>query len=522
MLLGISAAIMSKKVKATRTINPLHFEDLEPHRFEDLVRRLLYGFRDWSNIEATGRGGSDEGFDVRAWERDESLTNVGDEGEEGVRSVDGRLWQIQGKREKSITPTKMRSIIREGVDAKQPPHGYILAAATNITKKTYDVFRQELKRTGVRELYFWGKDYLDDQLALPQNDEILFTFFGISLSPRRRSRVSDIRFALNNKNKIQKLLFGSDSVRADIKPMAFFVRDINDTQYPDSAHYPDFDKHSRWFKRDAVHLGPHGLVFTIREGYAYLDRRNRAWDFTWAVDLTERNLNRHLEEDPKRKDAEKKLERFWRRLPLEHQAKLTAFGFLPFEDMLIIDDKGDSEYLQPHIFADFGPEGPFEYVFHNLRQGRELIHEKDFHEYSRKAMFPSVYPDYIKGAKHSLTSFDLPQPVAHQLRRLSSGAGTLYVFDNRMPGVSVGDIIASPPQDRQGFESHVEITHIRQFTVDEFLKEHETDAAFWQSRLKESAGRDIQGTDRFTVVEVFSVFLSPHGDPPQYFGRNDD
>ena len=89
---------MPQKVKATKTLNPLHFEDLEPHRFEDLVRRLLYRFRDWRDIEATGRAGSDEGFDIRAWEKIESITNVSEEGEEGVHRSEGNLWQIQGKR----------------------------------------------------------------------------------------------------------------------------------------------------------------------------------------------------------------------------------------------------------------------------------------------------------------------------------------------------------------------------------------------------------------------------------------
>jgi hypothetical protein len=37
---------------------PLHFEDLEPHRFEDLVRRLIYDFRPWRQLEATGRSGA--------------------------------------------------------------------------------------------------------------------------------------------------------------------------------------------------------------------------------------------------------------------------------------------------------------------------------------------------------------------------------------------------------------------------------------------------------------------------------
>lgn len=30
----------------------IHFEDLDPHRFEDLVRELIYDFRDWQTIEA--------------------------------------------------------------------------------------------------------------------------------------------------------------------------------------------------------------------------------------------------------------------------------------------------------------------------------------------------------------------------------------------------------------------------------------------------------------------------------------
>ena len=52
----------------SRTLGPLHLEDLEPHRFEDLVRQLIYDFRDWRALEATGRSGSDDGFDARGFE----------------------------------------------------------------------------------------------------------------------------------------------------------------------------------------------------------------------------------------------------------------------------------------------------------------------------------------------------------------------------------------------------------------------------------------------------------------------
>ena len=45
----------------TRTYNPLPFTELEPKRFEDLVRQLVYDFRPWRRLEATGRSGSSTG-----------------------------------------------------------------------------------------------------------------------------------------------------------------------------------------------------------------------------------------------------------------------------------------------------------------------------------------------------------------------------------------------------------------------------------------------------------------------------
>ena len=48
-------------VTTTRTIGPLHLEDLEPHRFEDLIRQLLYDFRPWNRLEAHHHGEVGEG-----------------------------------------------------------------------------------------------------------------------------------------------------------------------------------------------------------------------------------------------------------------------------------------------------------------------------------------------------------------------------------------------------------------------------------------------------------------------------
>src|SRR5262245_34917316 len=98
---------MAKKPVPTRTTGPSHLDDLEAHRFEDLVRRLIYDFRPWRQLEATGRSGSDAGFDARGFEiqpghsiPDEAI----DEDLPEEESVEDRIWLIQCKREKSISP----------------------------------------------------------------------------------------------------------------------------------------------------------------------------------------------------------------------------------------------------------------------------------------------------------------------------------------------------------------------------------------------------------------------------------
>ncbi len=52
------------------------------------------------------------------------------------------------------------------------------------------------------EFQLWGKAELEDMLCQPKNDHILFTFFGISLVTRRRSRSTEIRKIVTNKNKL--------------------------------------------------------------------------------------------------------------------------------------------------------------------------------------------------------------------------------------------------------------------------------------------------------------------------------
>ena len=74
----------------SRTLGPLHFEDLEPKRFEDLVRQLAYDFKVWRRLEATGRAGSDDGFDARGYE----IVAVEEPTEDEIGTKSLPMWQI--------------------------------------------------------------------------------------------------------------------------------------------------------------------------------------------------------------------------------------------------------------------------------------------------------------------------------------------------------------------------------------------------------------------------------------------
>ena len=247
---------MADKPKVTRTYGPIHFEDLDPHRFEDLLRELIYDYKDWQTIEATGRSGRDAGFDIRAYEKREVTPQAEDDyadGPEVVVPVEGNLWMIQAKREKEIGPKRIADIISD-INSTNPPYGYILAAATNFSKESYDVFRDEIRKKGVMEYYLWGKAELEDMLHLPKNDRILFTFFGISLVSRRRSRSADIRSVITVKNKLFRLLGERNDFYKEV-----LLRDLKDTKYPYKDKYRDFATKPRWKKYVAFSNHPLGV-----------------------------------------------------------------------------------------------------------------------------------------------------------------------------------------------------------------------------------------------------------------------
>lgn len=414
-----------RKPHTTRTLGPLHFEDLDPKRFEGLIRELIYDFRDWQSIEATGLSGADDGIDIRAYEKTLEIAAVpndpGDEDElDKAHPMDGNMWTVQVKREKRIGPKKLGEIIEE-IDSDSPPYGYILAASTVFSKRSYDMFREALREKGVMEFYLWGRPELESMLLLPVNDRILFAFFGISLVTKARSRVSEIRSAVSNKNKLVGLI---GDVRSHFD-FEFMVRDINADEYPYRGEYSDFEERPRWVVRSAQSFEPHGLLLRYKSYPAFVDRQNRQFDFDKSVDLNQYSSEPYGIQQEQRGRIRNHARRS-QYMPRRCKGRLDCFGVLKYSDIRLIDPVGDSDYSCPHVFLDFsGRDTLYEDQYAELYAGDLLVEKDD--GWSRVEYFSTLAETTDNGAD----SIECELPDSVRKRIFQSLSPTLYADDDR-------------------------------------------------------------------------------------------
>lgn len=351
----------------TRTIGPLHFEDLDPKRFEDLVRQLAYEFKPWRRLEATGRSGSDDGFDARGYEivagndRIATLAEDGEAVDEALAfggDIDDRLWLIQCKRERSIGP---KALIKYLGDTMLNPgeklHGILFTAACDFSKKARDDFAKKCLEMGLEEWHLWGKAELEDRLFHPENDHLLFAYFGVSLTIRRRSQRAELRSRLVMKRKANRLLKGlSDS--------AMLLRSPDALEYPYIEDLDVFKKKPLWVVRRYKGMCSQGLMFCVWRHFAYLSDDGQSWDAAMAVnDAWSRSDDDPWLGEDQVNDKRHAIYEFWSKIPEANRAWLEVVGVIPFDDIIDIDEIGD-EYVQaPHVYAPFclHEKGPFKF-----------------------------------------------------------------------------------------------------------------------------------------------------------------
>jgi hypothetical protein len=389
----------------THTIGPLHFEDLEPKRFEDLVRQLVYEFKPWRRLEATGRSGSDDGFDARGYEivATQSSSSALDEEGEAIEErstldvgIDDRLWLIQCKRERAIGPKALVGYLDDTVLGQDERlHGLVFTAACDFSKKARDDFARKCREMQLEEWHLWGKAELEDRLFRPENDHLLFAYFGISLTIRRRSQRADLRTQLAMKRKANRIL-------REHSHASLLLRSPDATKYPYMGDVADFKRNPLWMVWPYRGMSHAGLQFCVKRHFAYLSDDGKSWDAAMAVN----DAKSSTYDDPwmgegSQDENRQSVHEFWSTIPEANQAWLEVVGLVPFQDILDIDELGDEYVRVPHIYAPFAPGGlgPFNAFIAEVRSINQWDRRSfNPHEITdgRIDFFPAEFREIIK------------------------------------------------------------------------------------------------------------------------------
>ena len=379
-----------------------------------------------------------------------------------------------------------------------PPYGYILAAPAHFSKAAHDKFREELRKRGVMEFYLWGAGELEDMLYQPKNDRVLFAFFGISLTTRRRSRTTEIRAAVGVKNKLRRIL-GDDPSDESV-----LLRDLQDVHYPYESEYKDFDKRPRWKKYSAVAFHPLGLIVSVARYYAYLDKPKAEWDFTEAVDNANVVQSRHWEDrDVEQQELDLAVKGFCEQFPRATRATFVDDGFVGFDEIAFIDDQGDTKYDCPHLFVDFhGDRGPFsggvEYLEINEYRDQSLEGLK------RVKIFPEEFPKPSFGKIYEDKSITVDDQTRALLKHKRDGI-TLYDAEENLSFLSPTDVIGVDNcEDTLGGPILLKITNIRLATGKQLLTACNDNPPLKQE-IERQISRKLKSRESIQVLEAIVI-----------------
>jgi hypothetical protein len=233
------------------------------------------------------------------------------------------------QREKAIGPARIEAYVDEIPKTEgETLHGVIVAAACNISKATRDRFRERCRAAGYAECYVWSRSEIEDMLFQPKNDGVLFAYFGISLTIRRRASATRLRARLATKRKLLRALGNGEYLQKRV----MFI-DPDDIHYP---YLPEVDTKREgipWKIHTVYKNHPRGIIVLVRKFQAYLHDDRVQWDIADAAP-THEFLNQNpwvsqeeLETEMKSRTDFRKLELEW---PPHNRATVTLTYLISF------------------------------------------------------------------------------------------------------------------------------------------------------------------------------------------------
>jgi len=249
-------------MKITKTTNPIHFEDLEPMRFEDLSFNLLFRQSKWQTINHLGRSGSDGGIDI--------------EGTEISSNNSLKEWIVQCKRYKSFSPGEAENVIKDLKKKYSKNNHFLLIVSCPFSKTGHDRLDLLKQKLGIEELIIWTNSNLEAELY-HNHPDLLNIYFGISIGTSFDLRLELIEKRKKFRNDLSKLLlkkFNPSKLSTGVNRFhqrKFIIRSIMDHDH--KTYQDNFGWYS-YFSVQPHDIGDFGITVNIEFDYGYLNDDN--------------------------------------------------------------------------------------------------------------------------------------------------------------------------------------------------------------------------------------------------------
>jgi len=316
------------KAIPSKTINKLHFSDLDPIRFEDFCLSLLYPLHPWEDIRHYGRVGSDGGVDIYAVEKLENDLK--------------RVWFIQCRRYKSATNAVLKKAVDDSINKlNELPEVLLIVVASDVRRKSHEYFIEYAKKKGVNTPLLWTASILEAKLYSERRD-LLFSYFGISDIQKARGREVSISRNISIKKRLHKDLLKTpkdvDWEKARNNPVYRFNYSEAIIHSIDDDSYPGLNENrsgiSGWFKLELWDFYHNGLDFVINIDEGIIDKKGN-----WATIKYNHKYD------------EKKFKKI----------KMFRIARIPFRNIVEYDTLGDEFYPGLHLYCRYADGGePYE------------------------------------------------------------------------------------------------------------------------------------------------------------------
>ncbi|MEI8202455.1 MAG: restriction endonuclease [Bacteroidota bacterium] len=311
-------------MKPTRTINRIHFSDLDPMRFEELCYDIINNQREWKNLNHVGRKGNDRGIDI-----------IG-------KDAKNDIWYFQCKRYAKITINEIKNIVDKIKSSNEKYPDYLeLFISCDISIRQLEKFKEFSNELKLKSCRIWDITSIESFLYKEEHNKLLYKYFGIQFSQRENSKANLVKQKLKIKKRIERDFINKsldiDFIKNVIRyePSCKFTIGELIIRNIDNDNYPSVNDDSEWFKAEIYDLYFEGLEIDLFDQTEIFVNEEGNWDLVNNNEVN--SLNKY------------------------NVIKARKIGRIPFTNIIEYDFSGDEYHPYPNLYCRFNfNESPFE------------------------------------------------------------------------------------------------------------------------------------------------------------------